>query len=420
MRLLAIIGSGETSPTMVNLHQELLRMAGGRPHAVIVETPYGFQENADEVSNKARRYFRTNVGVEVTVPPGLRAPADRPGPDVDRGVASLRSADWVFAGPGSPTYAYRQWRTSPVGHALWDRLARDGITVFASAAACTVGRFTLPVYEVYKVGADPTWMDGANLLEAVGLDAVLIPHFDNAEGGTHDTRFCYLGARRLALLEEQLPASTSVMGVDEHTALLLDLEAKTATVRGRGAVTVRRRSSSERVESGTSLSLSQLAAMAAGTAGSPASVSGRHEPDEPPASAGGPAVLSLVEAAHACEERFNVAARARDGHAMVAAILELEQVIAAWSTDTADGADADRARAVLRTLIVRLGDTAQGGLAEPEQVLAPLVEPLIALRSQMRAQREFAVADAIRGALATGGIEIQDTPDGTRWSTGRR
>ena len=31
-----------------------------------------------------------------------------------------------------------------------------------------------------------------------GLDAVVIPHFDNAEGGNHDTRFCYLGERRLA------------------------------------------------------------------------------------------------------------------------------------------------------------------------------------------------------------------------------
>ena len=33
---------------------------------------------------------------------------------------------------------------------------------------------------------------------ATGLPAVVVPHYDNAEGGHHDTRFCYLGERRLA------------------------------------------------------------------------------------------------------------------------------------------------------------------------------------------------------------------------------
>jgi hypothetical protein len=404
-----IIGSGETSPTMVSLHQELLAIAGSRPKAVIVETPYGFQENADEVSSKARRYFQGNVGAQVTVPPGLRAPADRPGPDLDRGVAALRSADWVFTGPGSPSYAHRQWRGSQVGQALWDRLARGGITVFASAAACTVGRFTLPVYEIYKVGAEPSWLDGVDLLQSVGLDSVLIPHFDNAEGGTHDTRRCYVGERRLRILEDLLPPSTSVIGVDEHTALLLDLEAETATVRGRGAVTIRRRSSAERLEGGTTLPLSQLRAMAAGTAGAWA-------PPQPPDEAEDPGTPGLVEAAHASEQRFDRAARDRDGEQMVAAILELEEAIAAWSTDTLDSSDADRARAVLRSLVVRLGDMAQAGLVDPSRDLAPIVDPLLTLRTEMRERREFALADAIRDVLSNGGVEIRDTPDGCRWS----
>ena len=64
----------------------------------------------------------------------------------------------------------------------------------------------MPVYEIYKSGADPAWAPGTNLLERLtGLRAALIPHYDNTEGGTHSTRFCYLGERRLRFLEGALP-----------------------------------------------------------------------------------------------------------------------------------------------------------------------------------------------------------------------
>src|SRR5260221_543624 len=83
-------------------------------------------------------------------PAGLRAPAVDPGPDLDRGIAALRSADWAFIGPGSPSYAIRQLRDSRVGLVMRDRLGQAGATIFSSAAACALGRFTLPVYEIYK------------------------------------------------------------------------------------------------------------------------------------------------------------------------------------------------------------------------------------------------------------------------------
>ena len=78
----------------------------------------------------------------------------------------------------------------------------------------------MPVYEVYKVGVDPYWMDGLDVLAEVGLDVAVIPHYDNAEGGNHDTRFCYLGERRLAKLEPELPEGCFVLGIDERTGLL--------------------------------------------------------------------------------------------------------------------------------------------------------------------------------------------------------
>ena len=47
-----------------------------------------------------------------------------------------------------------------------------------------------------------------------GLTVALIPHYDNAEGGRYDTRHCYLGERRLAVMERKLPADAAVLGVD--------------------------------------------------------------------------------------------------------------------------------------------------------------------------------------------------------------
>jgi len=79
----------------------------------------------------------------------------------------------------------------------------------ASAAALTLGRYTIPVYEIYKVGEAPRWLEGLDLLTPIGLPVAVVPHYDNAEGGNHDTRFCYLGEHRLRMLEDELPLRSS-------------------------------------------------------------------------------------------------------------------------------------------------------------------------------------------------------------------
>ena len=119
--------------------------------------------------------------------------------------------------------------------ALGEKLAGGGVLTMASAAALTLGVVTIPVYEIYKVGEEPRWLDGLDLLgAATGLRAAVVPHYDNAEGGNHDTRFCYMGERRLRPLEAQLPDGAFVLGVDSHTALVLDLEAGVASIAGAG------------------------------------------------------------------------------------------------------------------------------------------------------------------------------------------
>jgi hypothetical protein len=431
-RVLAIIGSGETSPTMVTLHRDLVSRLGPgrRSRAVLLATPYAFQENADDVSARAQRYFADSVGLPVRVAAGTSPQA---GPSIappltggdeeeqdgagagEREMAAIRAADWVFAGPGSPSYALAHWQAGPVADILRDRVLGGGLTVLASAAAATAGEFTVPVYEVYKAGGALRWLAGLDLLGALGLRVAVIPHYDNAEGGRYDTRYCYLGERRLAVMERELPADAAVLGIDEHTALLIDLRAGGIEVRGRGALTVRRAGSSVVLPAGTRLSVAELRDL----------VCGISQPDAgcrpgPVGTGDGTGTDSgtddpLPELMVIAERGFAGAAADRDAAAMAGVILNLEAAISRWEADTDEDQGTEQARALLRNLIGRLADVACDGVAGPLERLRSAAEPLLTLRARLRGQGDFAAADTIRQALAAIGLSVRDTPDGPVW-----
>lgn len=410
--ILALMGSGETSPTMVTLHRELAAQLGPEPDAVILETPYGFQVNRDDISSRARDYFRHSVGLATVVAPDTDTDVDV---DVDGVRDQLRRADWVFSGPGSPSYALGRWHTQRVGEILHERVRRGhGVTVMASAAACTVGFAALPVYEVYKAGHPPVWLDGLDLMGALGLPVAVIPHYDNAEGGTHDTRFCYLGEPRLAALERELPEHCAVLGIDEHTALLIDLDTSLARVWGRGVLTVRRRGTGIAVRAGTVLTLDELRDLVSGKTRAPDEIPApRAVTGAPSAATDSPATLQ--EAVAASESRFDSALAARDAEAMVAAVLDLEAVIAAWGADMEEDQGGEWARTVLRGMIRQCAPPAQRGMDEPEATLERIVRPLLDLRGELRSRGAYEVADRLRDALAAGGVHVHDAPSGSEW-----
>ncbi len=411
-RLLAIMGSGETAPTMVKTHRQLFDRLGPDPaRAVLLDTPYGFQANADDISARAVEYFAASVGRRVGVAELRRAEGADPA-RWEAAQAAVAAAGWVFAGPGSPTYALRQWAASDVPRLLADKLAHGGCVTFASAAALTLGRFTVPVYEIYKVGADPAWADGLDLLGMLGGAVAVIPHYDNAEGGTHDTRFCYLGERRLAALEHQLPDDGWVLGVDEHTACVFDLDAGTATVSGNGVVTVRRRGVSATVAGGESVATGSLRGLASDPGKRlPAAPAGTR----PPASAGG-APTALHGEIRRLESEFDAALAARDVDDAVRAALELDETLAQWARDTTQSDAADRGRAALRRMLARLGELARDGARDPAEVVGGFVVALLSQRTAAREQGRYGDADRIREALAALSVEVRDTPDGTLWS----
>lgn len=406
-RLLVIMGSGETSPTMSKVHRDLLDRVGPGP-AVMLDTPFGFQENADDISAKAVAYFKESVRRELVVA-SFRAAEGVDPLAYETTLARLREAVYVFAGPGSPSYALAQWSASQVPAVLAQKLRAGGCVTFASAAACTLGPFALPVYEIYKVGGGVHWLGGMNLMAEAGLPAVVVPHFNNAEGGNHDTRYCYMGERRLSLLESMLPDDVFILGVDEHTACILDLDAGTATVAGLGSVTVRRQGRMTPLAPGTTLPIADLAGAAQGGAApdgpAPAPVL------TPDAGAADPLTADIDR----FETAFDSALRAGDAPAAVKVALELDDLLHDWSRDTTQSDLLDRGRAGLRAMIVRLGEAAEVGLRDPRETVAPLVEALLDARRQARAGGRWADADSLRDRLLAAGVEVRDTAEGTEW-----
>jgi len=422
-RLLVIMGSGETAPTMKGVHRAVFdRVAaatGGEVGAVLIDTPFGFQENAPTLAARTAEYFKDTADRHVEVA-GLGRTDTGDVVVIETAIARIRAADWVFAGPGSPTFALEQWRGTGLPDILAEKLrpgGPGGAVVFSSAAALTLGRATIPVYEIYKAGRDPFWIDGLDLLTPLGLPVVVIPHYDNKDGGNHDTSKCFLGERRLRIMEAELDDDVFVLGIDEHTGVIIDLDADTAEVMGRGGVTLRRDGASVRIEAGTTVALEVLrsggaAASATGTGTADPADAGVDLADAP---SNGDDATSLRAVTVRLEDAFDVALAARDADAAVAAVLNLEASIVEWSSDTLQGDDLDRARAALRAMIVRLGAAATDGVRDLREVVGPVVEAALAARVTARSEKAFAVSDAIRDNLTAAGIEVRDTPEGVEW-----
>ena len=221
-RYLVLMGSGENSPIMVTPHQKIIKSTGKDLNPINLSTPYSFQENRDELSAKIEKYFEVNVGTKIST------------------SDDIENASWVFAGPGSPTYNLKQWKKLGIDSKLNNLLGR-GSLVLASAAAMSIGNKVMPVYEMYRVGEDPYWVEGLDILEnALGFKGVVIAHYNNTQGGTHDTRFCFVGERRMNELESQLEPEIAILGIDEHTGVAFDLDNKTAEVFGKGLFTFKR------------------------------------------------------------------------------------------------------------------------------------------------------------------------------------
>jgi hypothetical protein len=358
--VLALLGSGETAPGMTKVHRQLLK----RPddvRAVNLDTAYGFQENVPQMTEKLLDYFQTSLHVAFAP---LHLTSYEGSSELERTIfkQQVRAASYVFAGPGSPSYAMAQWEPLDLEDDLEAVLHAGGTLCFSSAATATMGAFCPPIYEIYKVGAAPYWLEGLNVMAVFGLNCVVIPHYDNQEGGNYDTSRCYLGERRLALMEAELPAGVATLGVDEHTALVLDLEADDLKVLGKSHGYWRLNGTVRVLENGSVTPLAELRSLEVAES----------------------TVKPVVDSPTSTGPQ-DLAQKVLDG-----------------------GPDAVEALAQL----VQLSATGGTGFIDP----TPLVEGVLAARVSARASGQYELADQLRDALVRANIDVQDTPNGTTWS----
>jgi len=241
--LVILFGSGETSASGRIVFDWLLRRLSPPIRMAILETPAGFQPNSALVAEKVANFLRLrlqNYQPQVTVVPARKRGTPF-SPDDPAIVAPLRQANAIFLGPGSPTYAVRQLRDSLAWYTLLACHRTGTAIIMASAATIAASAHALPVYEIYKAGEDLHWDPGLDFFGPYGLSLVFVSHWNNTEGGADlDTSRGFVGQVRFEQLLTLLPFEANVVGIDEHTAVAMDLVAGKCRVLGRGGITLLR------------------------------------------------------------------------------------------------------------------------------------------------------------------------------------
>ncbi len=258
---IGFLGSGETSLAGGRIFETLVRRLPRPLRIAILETPAGFELNTALVAGRVGEFLKTRLQnyspVIDLIPARKKGTAFSPdNPDI---LQPLIQANFIFMGPGSPSYAARQLRGTLAWDVIRARHRQGAVLVFASAATISVGEWVLPVYEVYKAGEDVHVKDGLNLFSDFGLSVSFIPHWNNADGGSDlDTSRCFMGMERFGQWRALTPPETVIAGLDEHTGVIIDFGKRSCHVHGVSSVTVLRGGNARIHPAGSSFALSEL------------------------------------------------------------------------------------------------------------------------------------------------------------------
>ena len=239
-RLLTIMGSGETAPTMVKVHRGVVEQLGpGAGPGLLLDTPFGFQTNAAEIASRAVTYFRDSVGATLEVA-GLRA---RRGPrgsrrrrhrrQAGRRAVGLRRARQPHLRPaavGGDARARRAGREARPRRGAHLRLGRRAHPGAGRPCRCT--RST-------RWARTPAGCPGSTCWPPSASPWRSSPTTTTPRAAPTTPGSATWARSAWPRSSTSCPRATFVLGVDEHTALCIDLDAEQAAVAGHGGVTVR-------------------------------------------------------------------------------------------------------------------------------------------------------------------------------------
>ena len=374
---ITLVGAGELMAAMSSIHRAALKRLGKTPRAVFLDTTAGFETNVDAIAEKAVEYYAHHLQTDLRIASYRHRDACTPS-QVAAAVAAIRDANLIFAGPGSPTYAIRQWRDSAVWQAVVEGFEAGADLLFASAASISLGRYAIPVYEIYKAGEDPFWAEGLNLMSRLGLELAIVPHFDDNSGGeNYDSRFCYMGAKRFDVLQERLPGDVTILGIDAYTGICFDPKTRSAAVAGQGGVTLMGEGGVKRFEAGSSLPFEAF----------------RSASRE---------VVSTYDAQHSVSG-YEFTDESDDGDRLHELTRYIESLGSLTGNQKID-------------LLARLQALQERPSAGSEETQSQLIDLVVELREALRGAKRYELADKARDLLDQMGFELGDTPQGARWS----
>ncbi len=124
----------------------------------------------------------------------------------------------------------------------------------------------------------------------------------------------------------------------------------------------------------------------------------------------------LAGAAAGVEEQFR-AAMDDDFNTpnALAALFDFARAINRGRDEGANPQDVAAAQAKLRALMMVLGLRAETATANEGGQVAPFVELLLQVRRDLRAAKQWQLADTIRDSMTMLGVVLEDTPQGTIW-----
>lgn len=363
--LIALLGSGETAALGREAFVHLFRRLNQPPSVAVLETPAGFQPNATLVARKVADFIEHRLqdfAPKVAVVPARYKEGGQYDTDAPALAASLANVNCIYAGAGAPGFMIRQLQDSRLLAAIRQRHAQGAALVFSSAAALAVSAHALPVYEIFKAGADLSWMSGLDILGPYGYHLTIVPHWNNKEGGAElDTSHCFMGLERFERLQSLLPLQETILGIDEHTACILDIAAEKGRVIGRGALTL------------------------------------LHE--------------GMPPAIYHAGQEFPLSVLRGEAHS------HPERLYTPISPASLFPAEEDGESGLGLSGLDSTGeDHAEGSDFADEPHLPPgVIDTLLQIRSELRQEKRWALADKLRNALKEAGIVIEDTPEGPRW-----
>ncbi len=204
--LVALVGSGEYLPVMNDVDRHLLASVntnGRVPRVVCMPTAAGREgnESINRWLHMGQVHFQA-LGADVT-------PAriiDRKSADDPQWESAVKEADLIYFSGGNPMYLYKTMR----GSRVWE-IAQKAWEHGAVYAGCSAGAMILAQKVPNFRAAGLKSVDAFQLISPT----FVIPHFDRMRG----LWSAYLFAVRRQLKDDQF-----ILGVDENTALVGNLD----------------------------------------------------------------------------------------------------------------------------------------------------------------------------------------------------